>query len=74
MAKRITLKHFIYVLKIIVYEYFSFPEARVNGSCFFTEQCEHTNSHTECKDGICICRHEKQAIFKPDGTVECVGK
>ncbi|KAK9879086.1 hypothetical protein WA026_003899 [Henosepilachna vigintioctopunctata] len=45
--------------------------ARVNESCFFTEQCETVTSQTECRDGICVCRFEKIAVVKPDGKVEC---
>ncbi|XP_052562430.1 uncharacterized protein LOC120424276 isoform X2 [Culex pipiens pallens] len=47
--------------------------AQVNGSCFFTEQCEQMTEQTECRDGRCICRFEMNPIFKPDGTVECRG-
>uniref|UniRef100_A0A6P7GA72 Uncharacterized protein LOC114339579 n=1 Tax=Diabrotica virgifera virgifera TaxID=50390 RepID=A0A6P7GA72_DIAVI len=45
--------------------------ARVNETCLFTEQCETVNFQTECKDGMCVCRFEKQAVMKPDGRIEC---
>ncbi|KAG5882931.1 hypothetical protein JTB14_012658 [Gonioctena quinquepunctata] len=44
---------------------------RVNESCAFTAQCEAVNFQTECKEGICICRFDKQPVVKPDGRVEC---
>lgn len=49
-------------------------EAAVNESCFFNEQCEAKNFHTECRDGRCICRFEMLPVWLKDGTVECKGK
>nr|XP_023018653.1 uncharacterized protein LOC111507554 isoform X1 [Leptinotarsa decemlineata] len=46
--------------------------ARVNESCTFNAQCEAVNFQTECKEGICICRFEKQPIFRPDGIIDCI--
>ncbi|KAK9737860.1 hypothetical protein QE152_g10362 [Popillia japonica] len=46
-------------------------EARINESCFFTEQCEVLTSRTVCRDGFCSCRFEQQAFLKPDGNYEC---
>lgn len=50
------------------------PEATVNESCFFNEQCEAFNFQTECRDGRCICRFEMDPIVNKDGTIECKGK
>ncbi|KAJ8912451.1 hypothetical protein NQ315_002817, partial [Exocentrus adspersus] len=50
----------------------SFAAVKVNESCSFNEQCEFVNYQTECKDGVCSCRFEKQAIIKPDGQIDCV--
>ncbi|XP_035782497.1 uncharacterized protein LOC118461363 isoform X2 [Anopheles albimanus] len=44
---------------------------QVNETCFFSEQCEAVTEQTECRDGRCICLFEMNAIFKPDGSVEC---
>ncbi|XP_063912405.1 uncharacterized protein LOC135129206 isoform X3 [Zophobas morio] len=44
---------------------------RVNESCFFNEQCETETPETECRDLLCTCRFEKQAVLR-DGKLECV--
>ncbi|XP_077288100.1 EB domain-containing julius seizure protein isoform X1 [Arctopsyche grandis] len=46
--------------------------AKVNGSCFFNEQCEAVTEQTECRDGRCTCRFEMTPIMKADGTEECI--
>lgn len=48
--------------------------AKVNESCFFNEQCESLTPKTECRDGVCQCRFDQQAVIKSDGTSECIGK
>lgn len=45
-------------------------EVSINGSCFFTEQCENKVPQTECKDGRCVCRFEMTPTYK-DNKVEC---
>ncbi|XP_063705536.1 uncharacterized protein LOC134834715 isoform X2 [Culicoides brevitarsis] len=46
--------------------------AKVNESCFFTEQCEIMTEQTECRDGKCICMFEMSPILNPDKTYSCV--
>lgn len=46
----------------------------VNESCFFNEQCEDAVPQTECRDGRCVCKFEKDPLWRKDGSVECVGK
>ncbi|XP_050308558.1 uncharacterized protein LOC126744973 [Anthonomus grandis grandis] len=46
--------------------------AKVNESCFFNEQCEKEYILLECRDGVCICRFQRQAVIKPDGTIDCI--
>ncbi|KAG8231615.1 hypothetical protein J437_LFUL010293 [Ladona fulva] len=48
------------------------PEATVNESCSFHEQCESENVQTECRDGRCACRFDKLPVFNADGTVDCI--
>lgn len=49
-----------------------FLAVKVNESCFFNEQCEKLNYQTECKEGVCSCRYEMQAVVKSNGQIECV--
>ncbi|XP_022903754.1 uncharacterized protein [Onthophagus taurus] len=46
-------------------------EAKVNESCSFNEQCEEVTPQTECRDGVCVCMFEMQAILQQDGTYIC---
>ncbi|ENN78980.1 uncharacterized protein LOC109535435 isoform X2 [Dendroctonus ponderosae] len=46
--------------------------ASVNQSCFFNEQCERGTPMTECKDGVCTCRFERQAVMRAGGLMECI--
>lgn len=50
-----------------------FPEASINESCYFNEQCEAYNFQTECRDGRCICRYEMTAVQTREGNYECKG-
>lgn len=49
------------------------PEASINESCYFNEQCEAYNFQTECRDGRCTCRYEMTAVQTRDGNYECKG-
>ncbi|KAJ8673474.1 hypothetical protein QAD02_004736 [Eretmocerus hayati] len=46
----------------------------INGSCFFTEQCELTVTQTECRDNRCICIFEKIPVLNKDGSYHCVAE
>ncbi|CAH1126034.1 unnamed protein product [Ceutorhynchus assimilis] len=46
--------------------------AKVNETCFFNEQCEKEYYMTECKDGVCVCRFQRLAILKEDGSIDCI--
>lgn len=28
----------------------------------------------ECKDGVCVCKFQRQAVMKTDGSIECIRK
>lgn len=49
----------------------AFIAVSVNESCFFTEQCEDAIPQTECRDGRCICRFDKTAVTRRDGSIQC---
>lgn len=46
--------------------------ARINESCYFNEQCEILNEVTTCRDGSCACKYDRQPLFHPDGSSECI--
>ncbi|XP_049797989.1 uncharacterized protein LOC126215347 isoform X2 [Schistocerca nitens] len=46
--------------------------AKINETCEFSEQCERTTEKTECRDGRCVCLFQMGALYKNDGSVECV--
>jgi len=48
--------------------------AKINETCFFNEQCEKAFYMMECKDGVCVCKFQRQAVMRKNGSIECIRK